>query len=292
MGEFSKEILKSPLISFVVINYNGGEYLSQCLSSIMEQGGDSECIVIDNCSSDDSLEIIKRFNVYLVVNKKNLGYPIAVNQGIKKAKGKYIFLLTPTTFLEIGSVNRMIEPLKEDYIGAVAPHLKDKEGSTIPSIRAIPSPISFLWEAIGGSRFLPGREFFRPWKLPHFDYSKEQEVEQPMSCALLIKRKAIEEIGLFDEGFFLFFSDVDFSKRLLKHYKTLYLPEASATHIRGGTFKSLVSEKIRIFHKDLISYLRKHHPVSLLFVGVFLIVIGEIRYLCTKLIQSLGMGKK
>ena len=89
MGEFSKEILKSPLISFIVINYNGGEYLSQCLSSIMEQGGDSECIVIDNCSSDDSLEIIKRFNVYLVVNKKNLGYPIAVNQGIKKAKGKF-----------------------------------------------------------------------------------------------------------------------------------------------------------------------------------------------------------
>ncbi|MCK4527053.1 glycosyltransferase family 2 protein [candidate division WOR-3 bacterium] len=292
MGEFSKEILKSPLISFVVINYNGGEYLSQCLSSIMEQGGDSECIVIDNCSSDDSLEIIKRFNVYLVVNKKNLGYPIAVNQGIKKAKGKYIFLLTPTTFLEIGSVNRMIELLTEDYIGAVAPRLKDKEGSTIPSIRAIPSPISFLWEAIGGSRFLPGREFFRPWKLPHFDYSKEQEVEQPMSCALLVKKKAIEEIGLFDERFFLYFSDVDFSKRLLKHYKTRYLPEASAIHIRGGTTKNLGSERIRIFHKDLIAYLRKHHPVSLLFIGVFLIVIGEIRYLCTKLIQSLGMGKK
>jgi len=284
-----QEILKTPLISFVVVNYNGEEYLRRCLSSIEKEPIDFECIVVDNGSIDNSRKVIEGFNVIRVFNKENRGYPRAVNQGIGKSKGKYIFLLSPTTYLKEGSLKRMIHGIEQDDIGAVAPKLLDEKGRAIHSIRSIPTPLSFFWETIGGSRIFP---FVSPWKLPHFDYSKKQEVKQPMSCAFLIKREVINEIGLFDERFFLYFSDIDFSKRLLKKYKTYYLAEAKAIHERGGTTVNLGAKRIRILYRDLIYYLKKHHPLSLPFIGILIIAIGELRYLCSKLIQSLRVGKK
>ncbi len=292
MGKSRKGIFKTPLISFVVVNYNGGEYLRQCLSSIESEMLDSECIVVDNASTDNSREVMEEFNVISIFNKENVGYPKAVNQGIRKVRGKYIFLLSPTTFLEKGSVRGMVEAIKPNDVGAVSPMLVDFEGKVIHSIRTIPTPLLFLWEGIGLSRFFSKIKFVRTWKLLDFDYSKKQDVEQPMSCALLIKKEIFDEVGLFDERFFLYFSDVDFSKRLLGRYRTFYLSTAKAIHKRGGTTTLLGLKRIRIFNKDLIYYLKKHHPRLLSFMGILMIAAGEFRYLCAKLIQSLGMGKK
>lgn len=286
MEKSRKRIFENPRISFVVVNYNGGKYLPHCLSSIEREDVNYECIVVDNNSSDNSREIIEKFDVISLFNKENIGYPKAVNQGIKKARGKYIFLLSPTTFIEKGSVRKMVDAIKPSDIGAVAPMLIDYEGRIIHSIRSIPTPISFILEAFGTSKLFPWIKFIKTWKIPYFDYSKDQEVKQPMSCALLMKKSIFDEIGLFDEGFFLYFSDVDFSKRLLSKFKTLYLAKAKARHKRGGTTALLGPERIHIFTKDLIYYLKKHHPKSLPLLGVLIIVLGELRYLCSKLIQS------
>jgi len=288
MEKSRKRIFKNPHISFVVVNYNGGKYLPRCLSSIEREDINYECIVVDNNSSDNSREIIEKFDGISLFNKENIGYPRAVNQGIKKARGKYFFLLSPTTFIEKGSVRKMVDAIKPSDIGAVAPMLIDYEGGIIHSIRSIPTPILFILEAFGTSKLFPWIKFIKTWKIPYFDYSKDQEVKQPMSCALLMKKSIFDEIGLFDEGFFLYFSDVDFSKRLLSKFKTLYLAKAKARHKRGGTATLLGPERIHIYHRDLIYYLKKHHPKSLPLLGVLIIVVGELRYLCSKLIQSLG----
>ncbi|MEA1912981.1 MAG: glycosyltransferase family 2 protein [candidate division WOR-3 bacterium] len=285
MGKPKQEIRKPPIISFVVVNYNGGKYLRNCLSSIKSQAVEAECIVVDNGSWDNSREVIKEFNVKAVFNKRNRGYPEGVNQGLKRARGSYIFLLTPTTYLQEDAGCRMIKAGREGNIGVVAPKIVDNGGNVIHSIRAIPTSLSFIWELFGGSRLFPRIQFFRPWKLPHFDYSKRGEVEQPMSCALLIKKEVIEEVGFFDTIFFLYFSDVDFSKRVLKKYRIFYLPDAVAIHKRGGITQSLGPKQILFFHRDLIQYLKKHHPVALYFLGMPIIAVGEIRYLFVKILQ-------
>lgn len=292
MGKSSEGVLKTHLVSFIVVNYNGGEYLPRCLSSIEKEAFDYECILIDNASIDNTREVIGKFNIISIFNEENKGYPLAINQGIRKAKGKYIFLLSPTTFLEKGSVSKMLEEIKPDDIGIVAPMLIDLEGEIIHSIRSIPTPISFILEGIGASKLFQRVKFIKKWKLPYFNYSKSGEVEQPMSCALLIKKEVFKEIGLFDERFFLYFSDVDFSKRLLGKFKTLYLSTTKVIHKLGGTTALLGPRRIRIRNRDFVSYLKKHHPASLIFLGILIIVVGELHYLCSKLIQSLGMGKK
>jgi hypothetical protein len=292
MGKSNKKIFNNPLISFVVVNYNGGEYLPRCLSSIENAVDNYECIVIDNKSTDNSRKVIKKFNVISILNDSNRGYASAVNQGLKKAKGKYIFLITPTTFIKKDTLGEMIKAINPKYIGIVAPMILNERGDIVQSIRRIPTPILFFLEGVGVSKLFSWIKFIRFWKLPNFDYSSTQYVEQPMSCALLIKKEVFKKIGFFDERFFLYFSDVDFSKRVLPIYRILYLSKAKVIHKRGGISLILGPERIRIRNKDLISYIKKHHPGSLFFLGILIISVGELQFLCAKLVQSLGVGKK
>ena len=292
MGKSNKKIFNTPLISFVVVNYNGGEYLPRCLSSIENKADNYECIVVDNKSTDNSREVIKKFNVISILNDSNRGYASAVNQGLKKAKGKYIFLTTPTTFIKKDTLGEMIKAIQPEDVGIVAPMILSETGEIVHSVRRIPTPFLFFLEGIGASKLFFWIKFIKFWKLPNFDYSTTQYVEQPMSCALLIKKEVIEKIGFFDERFFLYFSDVDFSKRVLSIYRILYLSKAKVIHKRGGISLILGPERIRIRNRDLTSYIKKYHPASLFFLGILIISVGEIQYLCAKLIQSLRVSKK
>ena len=96
MGKSREGVLKAHLVSFIVVNYNGGEYLPQCLSSIEKVAFDYECILIDNASIDNTREVIEEFNIISIFNEENKGYPLAINQGIRKAKGGLVLV---TAFL-------------------------------------------------------------------------------------------------------------------------------------------------------------------------------------------------
>jgi N-acetylglucosaminyl-diphospho-decaprenol L-rhamnosyltransferase len=282
MEKLSQTILESPLITFVIVNYNGGKYLNRCLSSIKEQDLDHECIVIDNNSSDNSKEILKESNVKNIFLRKNEGYSKAINIGLKLSKGRYIYLMTPTTFLKENSVKNMLKHINSEKVGITAPKLMDEKNNVIKSIRNIPTPLSLLIGQFGLSELNLGFLKIKSWKLRNFDYSKHSEVEQPMSCALLLKREVFKEIGLLDERFFLYFSDVDFSKRVLEKYKILYTPDSEAIHIRGGLTKILKEKRIVILNNDLLSYLDKYHSFAFyLFFGIIFLA-GKIRYLLEK----------
>jgi len=282
MEKPDQRILESPLITFVIVNYNGGEYLKRCLSSIKEQNLNHECIVIDNNSQDNSKEILKEFNTKNIFLTRNEGYPKAINIGLKSSLGRYIFLITPTTFLKKDSIVNMMDHINYAKIGVVAPKLIDEKSNIIKSIRRIPTPISLLVGNLGLSELNLGFRKIVSWKLRNFDYSKHSEVEQPMSCALLIKREVFEEIGHFDERFFLYFSDVDFSKRVLEKYKILYTPSSEATHIRGGITKSLGSKRILFLNDDLLRYLKKHHSVAFYMLFGIIFAVGKVRYFFEK----------
>lgn len=282
MEKPSQAILKSPLITFVIVNYNGGKYLKRCLSSIKEQGLNHECIVVDNNSQDKSKEILKESNTKNIFLNKNEGYPKAINIGLKVSRGEYIYLITPTTFLRKNSVENMLKYITCEKVGITAPKLTDEKNNIVKSIRKIPTPISLLLGTLGISELNLGFRKIISWKLRNFDYSKHSEVEQPMSCAILIKREIFEKIGHFDERFFLYFSDVDFSRRVLKKYKILYTPDSGAIHIRGGITKTLREKRVLILNNDLLRYLKKYHPfVFCLFSGIIFLT-GRIRFLLEK----------
>jgi len=282
MANSNKRILESPFISFVIVNYNGAKYLKRCLSSIDKQKLNHECLVIDNNSTDNSKEILKNFDTKNIFLNKNKGYPKAINIGLKISSGKYIFLMTPTTFLKKNSIKNLLVHIEQQKTGITAPKLIDKKGNIVKSIRRIPTPLSIFIGQIGLSTLNLGFRKIESWKLENFDYSKRSEVEQPMSCALLLKRKVIDDIGLFDERFFLYFSDVDFCKRVFKKYKILYIPNSEAIHIRGGSTKYLGKKRILIFNNDLLRYLKKHHTFVFFLFYCIIYTTGKIRYFFLK----------
>lgn len=291
MGKFSKKIFGNIEVSYIIVNYNGAEYLESCINSVKSQSIDGECIVVDNGSTDNSRNILDDFNVRKIFNGNNLGYPKAVNQGIRASSGSFVFLLTPTTFLEEETTEILLEKFEDDRAGAVVPKLLTPDGDTVRSIRRIPEPLNFFWEITGLTRLFSRSRWINSWKQPDFDYEKEGVVEQPMSCAMLVDRECFEEIGFFDESFFLYFSDVDFAKRLNRQRRIIYCPDSNATHIRGGITSSDGPDVVLLFHRDLIQYLKKHHRFALIFLGVPVIVSGEIRYLFLK-IRSIFRVKK
>ena len=218
---------------------------------------DKEIVVIDNGSTDKSREIISRFNVIKLFLQENLGYASGVNRGIKISKGEVVFLLTPTTFLE-KDIKTLLEHIRT--VDAVAPLLVDEHGETITSIRRIPTYWDFIFLLAGISSLFKKSTLFNRWRYPDFDYTKKQRVPQPMSCCILIKRDVIEALGGLDEDFFLYFSDVDFFKRFgEKGFECMFDPGVQAVHIRGGTTRDIGIKRLEHFHKDMITYLRKHH---------------------------------
>lgn len=266
------------MVSFIIVNYNGEEFIDRCIQSILSLNIDKEIIVVDNCSTDNSISIISKYNVKVYMLRKNLGYAKALNLGIKHSKGDYLFLLTPTTFLN----NIDFDKLKKYDVCSIK--LLDKKGDIINSVREIPNILDLIFLLTGISEIFHKSYFFNRWRNPYFDYESEALAEQPMSCAIFLKKDVFKESGLFDERFFIYFSDVDFSKRLkMKNIRTYYLPDFSAVHIRGGITYKLGKKRLYYFYRDFARYIQKYYKLFYpFFVPLMLLSFLLNRYFKSK----------
>ncbi len=259
------------MVSFIIVNYNGAEFIEDCIESILALKVKKEIIVVDNYSEDDSVLVLSNYPVQVIVMKKNRGYPKALNMGLKYAKGDYIFLLTPTTFLD-----SRIDFKKLMKYDVCSIKLVDPEGFLLKSVRNIPSILDFFFLLTGISELFYNNHFFNRWRNPIFDYDKEGIAEQPMSCALFVKKEIFNKIGIFDERFFLYFSDVDFSKRLKENkIDTHYIPDYKAIHIKGGITYKLGVRRLYYFYRDFSKYIGKYYKIfypifiPLMLLGIF-----------------------
>jgi len=257
---------KSPLLSVVIVNWNGGEYLPRCLASIYEQGVDLEVILVDNASTDGSERKAKEMfpQIRVIQMGENRGYSAGCNAGIKEAKGEFVLLLNPDVILLPKCISHLLEFAKaHPEAGAVAPKLLNPEGNLQPSIRGFPYPLSLLFHPL--SYIFPRNKLISSYRMTYFSYEETAEVDQPMSSCLLVRKDAYEEVGGMDESFPLYFNDVDFLFRMKKKgWKVFFLPQAKAVHFLGGS-TSLLPNLKRLFlsHKGLIGFYRKHFPLYL-----------------------------
>lgn len=159
----------SPLVSIVIVTYNNGRDIKNCLNSILSQNEiPFEIILIDNNSSDKTVQIVqKEFpGVKLIVNSTNLGYAQANNQGISQSQGKYILLLNPDTQLADNTLAKMVQfmELNPQY-SALAPKLLNPDGSVQASLRTFPDYEILVWEITGLSRLSPHHKKFSRWRM-------------------------------------------------------------------------------------------------------------------------------
>jgi len=253
-----------PLLSIIIVTWNSEEFIKNCLTSIFSSKGsiDFEVILIDNASQDGTIKIINEFKseVKLICNQKNLGYAKGNNQGIEITRGEYILLLNPDVELKENCLQLMLDFMeRHEEIDGLGPQLLNPDGTIQPSCREFPDFSILLWEISGLSFLFPKSKIFGRWRMGYFDFQSSREVDQPMGSCLLLRRKTLENAGVLDENFPIFFNDVDLCYRIKKDGGKLYFfPEAKAFHYKGGSTQKVKPEMIASAHLSFFKFLFKY----------------------------------
>jgi len=260
-------------ITAVITNYNGKYFLKECLNSIKNQDFPYfDVIIIDNASTDGSVEYIEKYypEIILIKNNKNLGFPAAVNLGINNSSAEYIFILNNDTELESKCMSNLYECIQKDE-----------------SIFAVTSKMIQYYDRAkmddAGDEYtiLGWTKRVGYGKSPD-QYSKERETFSACAGASLYRRSILDEIGYFDENFFAYLEDVDISYRArINGYKCVYCPEAVVYHVGSGSSGSRYNEfKIKLAARNNVYLPYKNMPwPQFAFNFIFLLLGYFIKYI-------------
>lgn len=246
-------------VSVVIVNWNAGELLRRAVESLREAGETVtvEVIVVDNASTDSSCEFLADGPgaCRVLHNGENLGFARASNQGIRLSRGRYVLLLNPDARPRPGAVEAMVAFMDaHPGAGASGPMLLNPDGSLQPSGGPLPTLARLLaiHPLIGRLSPNPATP---PWAR---DFRQPEEVDEISGACLMVRRTAIEEVGLLDEQFFLYFEDLDWCLRLRRAgWKIYYVPGAQVRHVWRS--RSDPSPRAHVHHlRSLRRYTRKH----------------------------------
>jgi GT2 family glycosyltransferase len=269
-------------LTIVIVNWNTGKLLSQCLESIQslpEKTMISEVMVIDNKSKDDSWIIAKRVEIGVpttfVALPENVGFAAANNVGIRQRRDKasHVLLLNPDTQVKAGGIAAGLHELEHhEKTGIVGVKLVNPDGTIQPSVRNLPTFPVLLFLFFKLQRLFPSAHLWQQYMRRNLTYEERHSVGQVMGAAFLIRREVLEEIGLLDEKFWVWFEEVDFCTRAKKAgWQVVYTPSGSIMHYGGVSFNQLVGlSKTLPFLKSALRYARKH--LSWIAFGCLLLV--------------------
>jgi GT2 family glycosyltransferase len=260
------------LLSVIIVSYNAYHFLDHCLAAVSQamQGIDGEVIIIDNCSADGSPKLVKeKFPQFtLVENKVNIGYSKANNQGIRSSRGKYVLLLNPDTVVQPDGFRKSLEYMDaHPEAGALGVRMVDGKGNFLPeSKRGFPGPLVSLYKVLRLHKWFPGSKRFDRYYLGYLPENQTNEVDILVGAFMLLRKSVLDEVGLLDEQFFMFWEDTDLSYRITQAgYKNIYFPETTIIHYKGESTRKDTPEYISIFYGAMNVFVRKHFPENTLF---------------------------
>ncbi|MDA7803200.1 glycosyltransferase [Crocinitomix sp.] len=252
-------------LSVIIVNYNVEFFLEQCLNSVYAalKHVEGEVFVVDNNSIDGSLEMVaEKFpNVQLIANKDNAGFSKANNQALKIAKGEYHLLLNPDTIVEEDTFQKVVQFMDEHPdAGGLGVKMIDGKGNFLPeSKRGLPTPKDAFYKIFGLSRLFPKTKRFGRYHLSYLDKDKTHEIEILSGAFMLMRKEALDKVGLLDEAFFMYGEDIDLSYRIvLGGYKNYYYPETRIIHYKGESTKKSSVNYVFVFYNAMIIFAKKH----------------------------------
>jgi O-antigen biosynthesis protein len=253
-------------VSVIIVNYNVRYFLEQCLLSVARASGgvDVEVIVVDNNSTDDSESYLKeRFpDLIYLHNSENAGFARACNQGLAIAKGGNILFLNPDTILQEDTLKICLDHLEANpATGAIGVRMVDGTGAFLKeSKRSFPSPLTALYKLSGLSLIFPHSRLFGRYHLGHLSEHRNWEVDVLAGAFMLIPRAVLQQVGSFDEAFFMYGEDVDLSYRIqAAGYKNQYLADTTIIHFKGESTKRGSLNYVRLFYSAMNIFVRKHY---------------------------------
>lgn len=272
----------TPKLDIIIVNWNSGEQLKDCLASITAAKNMNyilnKVVVVDNASNDASAESIDHFSLPLKIvrNKNNIGFSKGCNQGASNSVADYLLFLNPDTRLFLDTLSdpiRFMEKPENKHVGICGIRLVDELGKYTTSFARFPKNILFLISALGLDK-LPYKAL--PRHLPYEDEcGKDGIVDQIIGAFFLVRKNVFDSLQGFDERFFVYFEEVDFSLRAKQlGYLSCYLRDVTAFHKCGGCSDSVKSERLFYSMRSRLQYGLKHFPVlqqlTLIFITFFL----------------------
>lgn len=265
-----------PSLDIVIVNWNAGTHLQQCLDSIGAASLDGvelfRVVVVDNASSDGSADQLREdAPLSTIRNVVNRGFAAACNQGAKGSRASYLLFLNPDTVLATDSLStavRFMESKKNSQVAVCGLQLVDERGQIAPSCSRFPKPRYFYSHMFGLSHLFP--RLFRDSLMQEWDHRETRPVDIVMGAFLFVRREIFETLGGFDERFFVYYEEVDFLYAAhLAGWLSYYLASAPAYHKGGGC--SDQARAIRLFYslRSRLIYSYKHFG-SMAATGVML----------------------
>ena len=257
-------------LSIIIVSYNVRYFLEQCLHSVERAlaGMEGEVIVLDNLSADGSLDYLRpRFpDVRFISTGANLGFAAASNRGLSEARGRYILFLNPDTIIPEDSLVSALRFFREHPdCGGLGSGMVDGSGHFLPeSKRNIPSPLHSFFQLTGISRLLPRSSFFSGYYATHVSDRAWGRVSVLSGAFLMAEKKLLDQIGGFDESFFLYGEDIDLSYRITQTgYNNYYDGRSPIIHFKGESSSRKTVKHIRNFYGAMRIFVRKHyHPLA------------------------------
>ena len=252
-------------LSVIVVNYNVKAYIDQCLRSVQRasQGLQVEVIVVDNASSDGSVAHIEKHFPWVtcIASPKNLGFGRANNLAAAQAKGEFVLYLNPDTVVSEDNFRRAIEVMRaQPEIGSMGCRMIDGSGHFLPeSKRGLPTPAVALYRIVGLAKLFPKHPRFGAYYAGHLAPEESGYVDVHCGAWMLMRGAVLQEIGGFDETFFMYGEDIDLSYRvLLAGYRNYYLADRPILHYKGESTKHQSWHYIKTFHEAMAIFATKH----------------------------------
>lgn len=273
-----------PDLSVIIVNWNVRELLRRCLQSIA--GSDAlfiaaktpqqpasrgprwtaEVIVVDNASTDDSVAMLAEAFpwVRVLANPTNAGFTRGNNQGLAISRGQYVLFLNPDTELAADALQQMLlYAAVQPQVGIIGPQLRYGDGSLQSSRRRFPTLATFFLESTVLQRWWPRHRVLSRYYMLDRPDDAVSEVDWVVGACMLVRRAVLNQIGGFDEGFFMYSEELDLCRRAVTAgWRVVYLPTAVVTHYEGKSSEQVVAARHIRFHRSRVRYVRKYHGAT------------------------------
>lgn len=274
----------SPKLSISIVHHQGLQMLQDCLRSIIEntEDLDFEIIVVDNVSTDGALDMMARDfpKVQVIKNAERHGFGHNQNLGIEACKGEYILVYNDDTLMHPDALHILCDFLDQHpKVGLVGPKLLNADGSLQLSCYKFPTPLRYISENLLLSAAFPNSTIFGDYR--SWQHDTVHEVDFVVGAAMLLRREVIDQVGLFDELFFMYAEETDLQLRIKKAgWQIMLCPEAIVTHLGGQSSEGTKDRQFCEFNRSSVKLIQKHYGAIGAVVQRIAMIFGSLLRIC------------